>query len=209
MTELALYARLYWEFFKTGLFAIGGGMATVPFLQDIAQKTGWYTSADLANMIAVSESTPGPIGINMATYVGYTTGSTLAGSTPFIDALLGIVGAIIATIGLITAPVVIILIVAKFLEQFRDNKYVNAAMYGLRAVSVALIAAAGVSIILISIFRIQNISDWRSAVIDVRCFILAAVVFVATRYIPKVKKWHPIVFILLSAVIGIIFHMGT
>ncbi len=209
MTELALYARLYWEFFKTGLFAIGGGMATVPFLQDIAQKTGWYTSADLANMIAVSESTPGPIGINMATYVGYTTGSTLAGSTPFIDALLGIVGAIIATIGLITAPVVIILIVAKFLEQFRDNKYVNAAMYGLRAASVALIAAAGVSIILISIFRIQNISDWRSAVIDVRCFILAAVVFVATRYIPKVKKWHPIVFILLSAVIGIIFHMGT
>ena len=184
-------------------------MATVPFLQDIAQKTGWYTSADLANMIAVSESTPGPIGINMATYVGYTTGSTLAGSTPFIDALLGIVGAIIATIGLITAPVVIILIVAKFLEQFRDNKYVNAAMYGLRAASVALIAAAGVSIILISIFRIQNISDWRSAVIDVRCFILAAVVFVATRYIPKVKKWHPIVFILLSAVIGIIFHMGT
>ncbi len=209
MTELALYARLYWEFFKTGLFAIGGGMATVPFLQDIAQKTGWYTSADLANMIAVSESTPGPIGINMATYVGYTAGSTLAGSTPFIDALLGIVGAIIATIGLITAPVVIILIVAKFLEQFRDNKYVNAAMYGLRAASVALIAAAGVSIILISIFRIQNISDWRSAVIDVRCFILAAVVFVATRYIPKVKKWHPIVFILLSAVIGIIFHMGT
>ena len=209
MTELALYARLYWEFFKTGLFAIGGGMATVPFLQDIAQKTGWYTSADLANMIAVSESTPGPIGINMATYVGYTTGSTLAGSTPFIDALLGIVGAIIATIGLITAPVVIILIVAKFLEQFRDNKYVNAAMYGLRAASVALIAAAGVSIILISIFRIQNSSDWRSAVIDVRCFILAAVVFVATRYIPKVKKWHPIVFILLSAVIGIIFHMGT
>ena len=82
-------------------------------------------------------------------------------------------------------------------------------MYGLRAASVALIAAAGVSIILISIFRIQNISDWRSAVIDVRCFILAAVVFVATRYIPKVKKWHPIVFILLSAVIGIIFHMGT
>lgn len=209
MNELVLYARLYWEFFKTGLFAIGGGMATVPFLQDISKKTGWFTSADLANMIAVSESTPGPIGINMATYVGYTTGSTLAGSTPFIDALLGIIGAVIATIGLITAPVIIILIIAKFLEQFRDNKYVNAAMYGLRAASVALIAAAGVSIILISIFRIQNISDWRSAVIDVRCFILAAVIFVATRYIPKVKKWHPIIFILLSAAIGIIFHMSV
>ena len=208
MTEIILYLRLYWEFFKTGLFAIGGGMATVPFLQDMAVKTGWFTSADLANMIAVSESTPGPIGINMATYVGYTTGSTLVGATPFIDDLLGVIGAIVATVGLITSPVIIILIIAKFLEKFRDNRYVNAAMYGLRAASVALIAAAGVSIVLISIFRINYISQWRSAVIDVRCFALAAAVFVATRYIPKVKKWHPIIFIALSAVIGIVFHMA-
>ena len=72
---MSLYLRLFWEFFKTGLFAIGGGMATLPFLKDIGQSTGWYTQSDLMNMLAVSESTPGPIGINMATYVGFTAGS--------------------------------------------------------------------------------------------------------------------------------------
>ncbi len=69
-----VYLRLYWEFFKTGLFAVGGGMATLPFLQNIGETTGWYTYGDLMNMLAVSESTPGPIGINMATYVGFTVG---------------------------------------------------------------------------------------------------------------------------------------
>ena len=73
-----LYLQLFWEFFKTGLFAIGGGMATLPFLYDMADKTGWFTRAQLADMIAVSESTPGPIGVNMATYVGYLTKGCLA-----------------------------------------------------------------------------------------------------------------------------------
>ena len=90
--------KLFWEFFKTGLFAIGGGMATVPFLQDISAKTGWFTSADLANMIAVSESTPGPMGVNMATYVGYTVGSQQLGGTG-----MGVVGAVVATLGLISS----------------------------------------------------------------------------------------------------------
>ena len=72
--RVMLYLRLFWEFFKTGLFAIGGGMATIPFLYDISDATGWFSSNDLANMIAVSESTPGPIGVNMATYVGFVTG---------------------------------------------------------------------------------------------------------------------------------------
>ena len=71
---MTLYLRLYWEFFKTGLFAIGGGMATLPFLKDIGATTGWFSQTDLMNMLAVSESTPGPVGINMATYVGYTVG---------------------------------------------------------------------------------------------------------------------------------------
>ena len=69
-----LYLQLFWEFFKTGLFAVGGGLATLPFLQDMAERTGWFTHAQLADMLAVSESTPGPIGVNMATYVGFTTG---------------------------------------------------------------------------------------------------------------------------------------
>ena len=108
-----LYLHLFWEFFKTGLFAVGGGLATLPFLQDMADRTGWFTRAQLADMLAVSESTPGPIGVNMATYVGFTTG--------------GAGGALIATLGLVTPSVIVILIVAAFLKAFRDSKWVSAA----------------------------------------------------------------------------------
>ena len=125
--------RLYWEFFKTGLFAVGGGMATLPFLKDIGETTGWYTYSDLMNMLAVSESTPGPIGINMATYVGFTAG--------------GVPGAVIATLGEITPSIIVILIVAAMLKKFRDSKYVNHAFYGLRPASTGLIGAACVSVI--------------------------------------------------------------
>ena len=200
---MMLFLQLFWEFFKTGLFAIGGGMATVPFLQEISARTGWFTASDLADMIAVSESTPGPIGINMATYVGYTTVHNHYGP------IVGILGGVIATIGLVTPSVIIILIIAKFLEHFRDNRYVSAAMYGLRAASVALISAAGISIVLISFFQVSSISQLRMAVIDYRCFVLAAVILILTRWVPKTKKLHPVVFIALAAVAGIVFRMST
>ena len=200
---MIIYLKLFWEFFKAGLFAIGGGMATVPFLQEISRKTGWYTAGDLADMIAVSESTPGPIGVNMATYVGYTTVSRLFGP------VAGILGGILSTVGLVMPTVIIILIVARFLEKFRENRYVNAAMYGLRAASVALISSAGISIVLIAVFQVNTIEEWRSATIDYRCFVLAAVILILTRWVPKVKDLHPICFIIASAVIGIIFHMSV
>ena len=131
---MTLYLRLYWEFFKTGLFAIGGGMATLPFLKDIGATTGWFSQTDLMNMLAVSESTPGPVGINMATYVGYTVG--------------GVPGAIVATIGEVTPSIIVILIVAAMLAKFRDSQYVANAFYGLRPASTGLIGAACVSVVL-------------------------------------------------------------
>ena len=200
---MMLYLQLFWEFFKTGLFAIGGGMATVPFLREISARRGWFTASDLADMIAVSESTPGPIGINMATYVGYTTVHSHHGP------VAAILGSIIATVGLVTPSVIIILIIAKFLEKFRDNRYVNAAMYGLRAASVALISAAGISIVLISFFRVTTIDQLKSAVVDYRCFVLAAAILILTRWVPQTKKLHPVVFIAISAVAGIVFHMSA
>lgn len=194
-----IYLRLFYEFFKTGLFSIGGGMATVPFLQDMSAKTGWFTSAQLADMIAVGESTPGPIGVNMATYVGYTTGYSAYG---FGGALLG---SLIATLGLITPSIIIILIIATFLAKFRNSKLVESAFYGLRPASVGLIAAAGVSIILIAFFGCDTIYDLISKTnVNIFHILLAAVIFVATNYIPKIKKWHPLCFILFSAVIGIV-----
>ena len=124
--------RLFYEFFKTGLFSVGGGMATIPFLQHMGETTGWFTNQDLTTMIAVSESTPGPLGVNMATYVGYQTA--------------GVPGALVATLGVITPGAILILIIAGFLQKFRSNRSVEAVFAGLRPASTALIAAAGLSV---------------------------------------------------------------
>ena len=191
-----LYLRLFLEFFKTGLFAIGGGMATIPFLYDIADATGWFTATDLANMIAVGESTPGPIGVNMATYVGFVTGMNNG------NLLTALLGAVTATLGLITPSVIIILIVAAVLNSFRKNQYVNHAFYGLRPASTGLIAAAGISVILSNLVTIGDtfILNWKG-------LILAVVLWLLTNVFKKTKGLHPIVFIGLSAVAGILFAM--
>ena len=190
---MMLYLRLFWEFFKTGLFAVGGGMATLPFLYSMSDATGWFTHAQLADMIAVSESTPGPIGVNMATYVGFSTA--------------GIPGAVVATLGLITPSVIVILIIAKVLAAFRQNKTVDAAFYGLRPCSVGLIAAAGLLVVKISLFNaelyqqtgvLMNLFNWKA-------IILAAVLIVLTRYVKPLKKLHPVFFILGSAAVGALF----
>ena len=185
--------RLFYEFFKTGLFAVGGGMATLPFMYDISTRTGWFTHEMLADMIAVSESTPGPIGVNMATYVGYMTA--------------GIPGAVIATLGLITPSVIIILIIARALKAFRDNPLVDAAFYGLRPCSMGLIAAAGFLVVRLALF---NTALWQQSgklldLFNFKAIALAAVLLVCTRCVKKLKGLHPIVFILCSAVVGIVF----
>ncbi len=195
---MTLYLKLFWEFFKTGLFAIGGGMATIPFLYDISDATGWFTRNDLANMIAVSESTPGPIGVNMATYVGFITGMGSGGTA---GALLG---AVVATLGLITPSIIVILIVAAILKSFRDNWYVNQAFYGLRPASTGLIAAAGLSVMVANLFTNEQIS---LATINYKGWILAIVLWLLTNKVKKTKGLHPIVFIGLSAAAGVLFSM--
>ena len=189
-----IYLRLFWEFFKTGLFAIGGGMATVPFLYAMSDKTGWFTHAQLADMIAVGESTPGPIGVNMATYVGFT--------------IRGIPGALVATLGLVTPSVIVILIVAAFLKSFRDNRFVNAGFYGLRPASTAMVASAGISVVALALLQVDqfratgalaDLFNWKGVA-------LAAVLLVLTRWVKPTKGLHPILFILASAVVGVIFQ---
>ncbi len=198
-----ILCKLFWEFCKTGLFAIGGGMATVPFLREIADKTGWFTAGQLADMIAVSESTPGPLGVNMATYVGYTVGLSQLGS-PW----MGIVGAVTATLGLIFPSIVIVLCISFFLKRFRTSTLVDAALYGLRPASVALISAAGVEIVLFAILRVDSIYQIGAAQLSWKSVALAAGVYAGTNLIPKLKKLHPIWFILLSAIVGIVLKMG-
>ncbi len=193
-----LYLRLFYEFFKAGLFAIGGGMATIPFLYDMADATKWFTRTDLANMIAVGESTPGPIGVNMATYVGYITGMNNNGTGG------AVLGAVVATIGLITPSVIIILIIAALLKNFRDNKLVNNAFYGLRPASTGLIAAAGISVIFSNLFVGDQITP---SSFNIKGLILAAIIWTLSNVVPKIKKLHPIVFIVFSALCGVVFSM--
>lgn len=195
-----MYLQLFWEFFQTGLFAVGGGMATIPFLYEIADKTGWYTAGDLANMIAVGESTPGPIGVNMATYVGFITGMADQG------VFTAILGAVIATLGLITPSVIIILIVASILQSFRKNPLVKDAFYGLRPASTGLIAAAGFSVVL-SNMLIPGAESWIQA-LNWKGLVLAVVLWLLTNVFKFTKKLHPILFIAFSALVGIVLQMG-
>lgn len=199
---MMIYLRLFYEFFKTGLFAVGGGMATIPFLYSMADNTGWFTRLDVDNMIAVGESTPGPIGVNMATYVGYITGGNVGG-LPF-----AILGSVIATLGLITPSIIVILIIASFLKNFRDNRFVDSAFYGLRPASTGLIAAAGLSVVVSNLFFAGALENGFSlAVFNWKGWILAIVLWVLTNKVMQTKKLHPIIFILASAVVGIVLGM--
>ena len=185
--------RLFWEFFKTGLFSVGGGMATLPFLYRMSETQGWFTAEQLADMVAVSESTPGPIGVNMATYVGFTTA--------------GIPGSVIATIGLVTPSVIVILIIARVLQKFRTNRYVDAAFYGLRPCSVGLIAAAGLLVVKIALFTLDRYAETHAILdaLNIKAILLTVTLLILTRGVKAVKKLHPIFFILASALVGILF----
>ena len=191
-----IYLRLFWEFFKVGLFSVGGGLATLPFLYSLGAKTGWFSTADVANMLAVSESTPGPIGVNMATYAGFDCG--------------GVLGGVVATLGLVTPSVIVIVLIAMALQAFRTNKYVDAAFYTLHPASTGLIAAAGWSVFLLVLvnldayratYRLADLIQWKN-------LILFAVIWVLTNLVKPLKKLHPVVFLALAAVVGIVFRLG-
>lgn len=185
--------RLFWEFFKIGLFAVGGGMATIPFLYDLSDRTGWFSYTQLADMIAISESTPGPIGVNMSTYVGYEMG--------------GIVGAVFTTLGFVAPSIIIIIIISVFLQKFRNNRYVESAFYGLRPASSGLIASAALSVMIVALLA----DGWSFGTLlgDIRwpAVALAAFLFIVTN-LKQTKKWHPIAFLGFSAVVGIVFRFA-
>ena len=191
-----IYLRLFWEFFKVGLFSVGGGLATLPFLYSLGAKTGWFSTADVANMLAVSESTPGPIGVNMATYVGFDCG--------------GVLGGVVATLGLVTPSVIVIVLIAMALQAFRTNKYVDAAFYTLHPASTGLIAAAGWSVF---VLVLVNLDGYRASyhfadLFQWKNLLLFAVIWVLTNLVKPLKKLHPVVFLALAAVVGIVFRFG-
>mgnify|MGYP002544156535 FL=1 len=191
-----IYLRLFWEFFKVGLFSVGGGLATLPFLYSLGAKTGWFSTADVANMLAVSESTPGPIGVNMATYAGFDCA--------------GVLGGVVATLGLVTPSVIVIVLIAMALQAFRTNKYVDAAFYTLRPASTGLIAAAGWSVFALVLVNLDayRVSYQLADLLQWKNLILFAVIWVLTNLVKPLKKLHPVVFLALAAVVGIVFRLG-
>ena len=184
-----IYLTMFIEFFKIGLFSIGGGLATLPFLFELTEKYNWFTAEELTNMIAVSESSPGPIGVNMATYVGNTTN--------------GVFGGILTTLALVLPSIIVILIVASILQKFKDNKTVKNLFYGLRA------AVAGLLILsVISVFKENFIVSGATKLWMMIDYKKAALFCVLLFLVFKLKK-HPLLYIIIGAVTGILLNFGT
>ncbi len=178
-----IYLTLFYEFLKIGLFAIGGGLATIPFLFDLANRFDWFTVEDLVSMIALSESTPGPLGVNMATFAGVQSA--------------GILGGVIATTGLVIPALFVIILISKFLKKFKNSPTVQAVFYGLRpAVSV---------MILVFVIRICQV------VVDLtpsfRNLVISFILFICYMILILRHKIHPIFFILLAAFMGILLKL--
>lgn len=177
------------EFFKTGLFAIGGGLATLPFLNEMAEKYPWFSKAELSDMIAISESTPGPIGVNMATYAGFNA--------------YGVLGGILATLSLVAPSIIVIILISKILDRFKENPIVEDLFYGLRPAVAALIAFAAWELFDIAMIRDTFTALWQ--ILDWRAFCIFIILTVLNF---KFEKIHPILFIIAGAVIGIAFQMA-
>ena len=171
-----IYIELFYAFFKTGLFAIGGGLATIPFLYEIADKYGWFARDFIGTMVAVAESTPGPIGINAATYAGYTAA--------------GMPGGLIATLGIICPSIIIIIIISKILDKFKNSRYVQSAFYGIRPAVMGMIGAVSLEMIRLAVFAENKLG--------IKELILFAALLAASNKI----KLHPIFWIVIAGMVG-------
>lgn len=183
---MSILIKLFLEYIKIGFFAVGGGLATIPFLLELAQKQDWFTVDELTNMIAISESTPGPVGINMATFSGFQAS--------------GIMGGLVASIAIIFPSFIIIILIAKFLENFSDNKYVKGAFYGIRPLVTALISVA-----IFELFKLTLVTKTSTGWEAHWKMIIFAILVFGVMQVKKTKKWHPIIWFIAGAVVGIIF----
>ncbi|MBQ4362174.1 MAG: chromate transporter [Lachnospiraceae bacterium] len=183
-----IFLKLFYEFFKIGLFAVGGGTATIPFLMDLSERVDWFSTQELLDMIAVSQSTPGPIGINMATYVGYTTA--------------GIPGAVLATIALVLPAFLIMLVVARLFMQYKNNRTVEAVFSGIRPAVAGLILYAAWAVVRVTII----IPKGPGIPVDKVGLILCVLIF-AAMYLPPLRKLHPVAWIGVGAVLGIVLKL--
>lgn len=196
------YLQLFWEYFKIGLFTIGGGYAMIPMTQQVVLKHGWLKVEELDNFIGIAESTPGPFAINLATFVGMNVGATTG---------LGIwgsfLGALISTVAVVLPSIIIIIVVTKLFAKFKRSFAVQGVLYGIKPVVVGLILTAAAGMVVKVVFPNLRLAaptidgfgqfNWASLIIFATFFALSKVKI-------KGKKIHPIFLIILSAVVGIV-----
>lgn len=179
-----IYLELFLTFFKIGAFTVGGGYAMLPFIQEEVVAHGWMELSKIVNFIAVSESTPGPFAINISTYVGSEVG--------------GILGSVCATLGVVLPSFIIILIIARIYEKFKSSKLVSGIMSGLKPAVIGLIGSA-----VISIGKTVFIPNGANLEIFTSSSLYVSLIIFALCAVLAFKKLHPILIILLSAVLGI------
>ena len=173
-----IYWQLFWTYCKIGLFGFGGGYAMLSLIQhEVVEKHAWLSAGEFTDIVAISQVTPGPIGINSATYIGYVVTGNVFGS-------------IIATFAVCLPSFILVLLIAHAFQKFNSNRWVNDAFLGLRPVTVGLIASAA-----LLLMNEENFTDYKSILIFLVAFILT-----------KFLKVHPIVMILLAGISGLILY---
>jgi len=178
-----IYVDLFLEFFKIGLFAVGGGLATIPFIFTLIHKYHWIAINDLPNIIAISTITPGPIGVSIATYIGCH--------------VAGVWGGVIAALGIVTPSVIVIIIIAKLFEHIAENPIVKNIFYGLRAAVTGLIGASGFVILKLAVFK-GPVSDFDFNYKAIALFLISLLCLIKF-------KFHPVFYIVVAAILGVVF----
>ncbi len=197
-----IYLALFWEYFKIGLFTIGGGYAMLPMVTQVVEQRGWQTSEELLNFIGIAESTPGPFAINLATFIGVKVGGTTS-----LGVFGSVLGAFVATFAVVLPSLVIIIIVTKLFDKFSKSKYVQGVLYGIKPVVVGLILSALITVgcqVILPNLNLKAIDKSGFDQFNWISLIIAAAFVPLSRIKIKGKKVHPILMILLSAVIGVI-----
>ncbi len=182
-----IYLTLFAEFFKIGLFTFGGGYAMIPLVKEVVLKYGWLTEVQFYDFIGVCESTPGPIAVNMSTYIGSVQG--------------GVLGSLLATIGVVLPSFIIILLIATLLKKVITNRHVQAFLDGVKPIVVGLITATGIMLSL-KVFGFVSIKEFTFDLVSCITFSVLAITYCTLKYVMK-KKVNMILFILASAVLGL------
>lgn len=187
-----IYLKLFLTFFEIGLFTFGGGYAMISLIREKALAFGWLTEEELLNMIAVSESTPGPIAVNMATFVGSTQG--------------GVLGSLVATLGVVLPSFIVILLIVAFIQSFLKYNGVQAFLKGVRPCVVAMILATAITMLLSVLFGISAID--KGVAIDCKAIIIFGGLALIALVFKKIRKKNPapILMILISAVLGMLLY---